>query len=482
MASRKLYLIPVLILTYFFVHFGTDLFYFLKPRQTFLQIILYTIITATLYGSGYIIFKHKKKYTLTFSTLFFLFLFYGAVIDLIRGFLKLNAGFGVGLTMVFAFMLICILIITGCYFLSERMVNKCLKFWAIYCCVLIIYDIVLFFMFAKPEKKYLVTHVENKNLELNDKPTIFYLVFDMYPSDQVLKNYFSFTDTTLSYYLNSNRFFTTNNSRSLYNQTQFSLGSTFSLDTLHYYNDSKIKDYKKRLIAIKNIQHSPLISLFEKSGYTIRNYSLFDIIDQPSKLRFNLNYHLDNILTGTTFYNRQYQGLETDLILANRNINLEPFKKSWSSDVRHDLAFLRKSLFNLLDSIPANKASFNYFHFMMPHPPILYDSNGRDVRVKNRYSNTGLKTAAAHYTSYIRYVNKEIIKMSDSILNKTGKKAIIIIQGDHGYREFTGIFPSEVQYGIQNSIYLPSGNYSGFSNTLTPIQTFGLVLKNELYK
>ena len=116
---------------------------------------------------------------------------------------------------------------------------------------------------------------------------------------------------------------------------------------------------------------------------------------------------------------------------------------------------------------------------MIPHPPAAYDSSGKEVDVRNMYATTNFKKSIDIYINYLIYGNKKIKQMVNKIFDKVGKNVIIIIQGDHGYREFSGRFPDEVKYGIYNAVYLPNNNYTNFNDTINPINTFKQILKNQ---
>ncbi|MBK8310513.1 MAG: hypothetical protein IPL04_05980 [Chitinophagaceae bacterium] len=110
----------------------------------------------------------------------------------------------------------------------------------------------------------------------------------MYPSDSALKKYLHYDNSALNSFLKSKDFYVTGDARSLYAETYFSLGSTLDLVPLEYLKDKSIKSYKKNLLALKNVKHSRLLEIFSTSGYDLRNYSVFDLQDQPSPLSFSM--------------------------------------------------------------------------------------------------------------------------------------------------------------------------------------------------
>jgi hypothetical protein len=480
MNFKKQIIIPFLILLYFFVHYITDFFLFINPGKSFFQVLLYLLVTGFLFIAGYKIFKNKERFTLIFSTLLFLFLFFGSFIDMAGSLFFKGSPILVDTKILIAFFLLVVMVIIICKRFNPDLTKKLLKFWFIYCLVLLCYDITIFFLSDQKEKKYLNSRTQTAHFSVTEKPSVFFLLFDMYPSDLILHKYLKYDNSELNSFLTQKGFFVTGNARSLYEQTYYSLSSTLNLKPLAYLNDSSVKDYKKKLIALKNIEQPDMLNLFERSGYIVRNYSVFNLQGQPSLLQFNLNYHLNNILTSSTFFNRFYDNFEADFFLAARRIDLGYLKKSWSNNIKSDLTTLRTNFNHLVNnSDNTTQPSFNYFHFMIPHPPILYDSLGRENRVKDMYSYNGFNKTIANYTGYIRYGNNEIKKMVDKIFEKYGKKVIIIIQGDHGYRHFPERFPDEVRHGILNAVYLYNKNYTGLNDSMTPIHTFKQVLKNQ---
>ena len=228
------------------------------------------------------------------------------------------------------------------------------------------------------------------------------------------------------------------------------------------------------------MKHSRLLEIFSTSGYDLRNYSVFDLQDQSSPLSFSMKNHLDNILTSSTFFNWMYYSFETDFFKSNNNIDLGFLKTGWSTKVKSDVRFQFDEFNKIVDNFSvSHRPAFNYFHFNMPHPPIIYDSAGNELGIRDMYSFYGYERATNNFLNYIKYVNGEIKKMVESIMSKIGKNVIIIIQGDHGYREFSNRFSQEMRLSIYNAVYLPDFNYNGFIDTMKPIQTFKKIMDNQ---
>lgn len=480
MHNRQSTIIPFIILLYFFFHFISDFFYFLDFWKVVSQVIKYFFFVGLLYWIGYKIFSRKGHFTLAFSTMLFFFLFYGVLMKtlVIIGVMK---SFEVVTTkLLLSYLAICLIIVVLIFRLSKRKVANLLRFWMIYCIVLIVYDTAFLVFSAKEEKKYLTEKRKERRIESERKPEIFFLLFDMYPSDSALKEYLHFDNSALNLFLKSKNFYVTGDAKSLYTETYFSLGSTLDLLPLEYLKDKSVKSYKKSLLALKNVKHSRLIEIFRASGYDLRNYSVFDLQDQPSPLRFSMKSHLDNILTSSTFLNWMYYSFETDFFKSNSKIDLGFLKTGWSTKVKSDVRFQFDEFNKIVDNFSVNnRPAFNYFHFNMPHPPVLYDSVGNELGIRDMYSFYGYERATKNFLNYIKYVNTEIKRMVESIMSKVGKNVIIVIQGDHGYREFSDKFSQEMKLSIYNAVYLPDSNYNGFTDTMKPIQTFKKILANQ---
>lgn len=479
MSHKKILLVPFIILLYFFVHYSTDFWYFLQPLNIIKSILKYLIVVVLIMMVGLKSLDNRIRFLACFSTLLFLFLFYGSFIDTGIALKWIEPVTHIDVGMMLIFFAVCALVVFICYRIKESRLLLLLKFWMIYCSALMVYDTALFIVSAHPEKKYLADTTAERKFQPAKKTSVFFLLFDMYPSDTVLQRYLQFDNSANANFLKRQGFYVTGNSRSLYDETYNSLASTLNVQSLGFYNDPAIKDYKKPLLALKKVETALLPSLFKRAGYTFRNFAVFDIGDQPSPLQFNLTYHLKNSFTGATFFNRCYNDFETDFFLANRGINLNFFKRSWSNQIKADTRFLGTSFENLIQGFPEAKPSLNYFHFMIPHPPILYDGSGNELPIKSRYAFNGFDSTNKRYVEYLKYGNKLIQHMINRIFEKAGKDVVIILQGDHGYREFSSQFPNAVRYGVMNAIYLPGKNYGGLYDSITVLSTFRQVLKNE---
>jgi hypothetical protein len=307
----------------------------------------------------------------------------------------------------------------------------------------------------------------------NKKVPVFFLLFDMYPSDTVLKKYLGYDNVAIKEWLEQNNFYVTKNTKALYKETYACLASTLNLSPLSYYTDGSIPYYKRTLLCLQNCNAALVPAIFNNNSQNLKNYSVFQLANISSPLQFNLSYHLKNALTNTTFFNRVYNSFEPDWFTSKINTSL--FKKPWSKKVEEDIIFLHNKFSNDLKNENID-GGFHYYHFMLPHPPMVFDSNGKKNNIKDMYSLSDRKRSVENFISAVGYANKTIQTTVDRLLKKYNKEVIILIQGDHGYREYADYYPKDVQLGAYNAIYLPNHHYVNFSDSSSHILMMQQVL------
>ena len=172
MHNRQSTIIPFIILIYFFFHFISDFFYFLDLWKVVSHVIKYFFFVGLLYWIGYKIFSRKDHFTLAFSTMLFFFLFYGVLMKTLVTIGVMKSFEVVTTKLLLSYLAICLLIVVLIFRLSKRKVVNLLRFWMIYCIVLIVYDTAFLVFSAKEEKKYLTEKRKERRIESERKPEI----------------------------------------------------------------------------------------------------------------------------------------------------------------------------------------------------------------------------------------------------------------------------------------------------------------------
>jgi hypothetical protein len=158
----------------------------------------------------------------------------------------------------------------------------------------------------------------------------------------------------------------------------------------------------------------------------------------------------------------------------------EMAKRHWENSTREQI---KKRDFNniVIDSllkIPLQKTSspkFIYAHVYLPHPPFFYDESGSENDLKTILNERSQKSKSL-FLSYLKYTNKVAIKIIDRIKQASGDSSLIILQSDHGFRDFEG-GPSYPQAFFKNysAFYFPDKNYSALYDTMSNINTFPVI-------
>ena len=86
-----------------------------------------------------IFFKDKKRFTLAFCSILFIFLFFGSITDTAVAIQILKPFAAVDIKMAGSFLAVCIAIVLIIQKINESVVEKLLKFWLIYCVAVLFY-------------------------------------------------------------------------------------------------------------------------------------------------------------------------------------------------------------------------------------------------------------------------------------------------------------------------------------------------------
>ena len=325
---------------------------------------------------------------------------------------------------------------------------------------------------ADPEKKISTSYL---SCDTCSKPDIYYILLDGYTNSSTLRKEFSFDNSSIEKFLTAKGFYIINESRSNYNFTHMSMASVFNLNYLTHLDNNKTFYTKEFLQSYYTMYKNEWCRILQKEGYGIRNYSIFNIEGAPVQVAPYLTELSYRSVPGQTFFNK----LNRDIGWKLNNI-LSPTDKI-STERKKYIDENIKRIEETYDGVLretrqiSSSARFVYAHFMLPHETFYFDSTGK--RFPYLYT---IKTQLnkPDYVNQLSYTNKYIIEpLVDSIINHNHRPAIIIIQGDHGYRNYP---PEQIDLEFENfnAVYFPGKNYSDFNDTQTSVNTFRIVLNN----
>lgn len=299
----------------------------------------------------------------------------------------------------------------------------------------------------------------NSNLKFSPIPdslkrNVYYLVFDEYASSLSLKQRFNF-DNPIDSILTKEGFAVIPKSVSNYNFTPFSIASTLNMSYLDGFKPDSItsKEYEIINSAIAN---NNVVNFLLDNNYRIFNLSIFDFDHHPSKLKSSFLPTGTILITRNTLFNHVLKDTEWFLYTRKSPFRFLYKKEVYSSNTNNNL-ILREFEKKLSSEAPL----FVYAHFEMPHPPFYYNSKGEE-RSEDEVLNEQLlpNQPVEQYLNNVSYTNKKIEWLVNTIQSYEKGQAIIIIAGDHGFRDkASGID----HFRNFNAVYLPASVKSGFS-------------------
>ncbi len=271
---------------------------------------------------------------------------------------------------------------------------------------------------------------EKIKIESNTRQNIYLFIVDAMPPVEIADKILNTDSNNFLNELSSKGFTYIKNSKSLYGNTFFTLGSIFNLKPLEKINDKLGNDFN-------NLKHPKLTfpTLLRKNNISNLEYNLLEMgydikwigshfancygynstycIDSISNSNFLINYENLSFLKKTSFQPIMHY------ILKIFNIDIEEkiiFKSNNAIGAFNQ--FLKKNG-------KPEKPTFILTHHLISHWPYLVDNNCNFEKNDGKLNKTGIKKAFE--------CNKKLISnITDSIIN-FDRDAIVLIQSDHNW-------------------------------------------------
>lgn len=312
-------------------------------------------------------------------------------------------------------------------------------------------------------KKHTIESSLGKNTH---SPDIYYIILDSYTSSDVLRRFYNFNNREFYEYLAEKGFYIAKRSHSNYEVTALSLSSSLNMEYITEVMLERYKKTKSMPFALKFDESNKLIDILESKGYKYINLgkSKYSDVSDDLSMQFERYLLFKYLLDKTLLY--IFQDVYT-----------------------FDLGYRRKienSFEELAKIVNLKGPKFVFAYFMPPHPPFfVFGPKGEKFRLD--------KIMTYHprqlYVYHISYINRKIKEVIDTILLKSEKPPIIILQGDHGCA--IGLFNAwfDTNWLIQrmsvfNAYYLPGEGKKFLYDSITPVNTFRIILSyyfNEDY-
>ncbi len=338
---------------------------------------------------------------------------------------------------------------------------------------------ILFFHFSKRIDVNEVSGLPTSSV--SQKPDIYYIVLDAYTREDTL-NKLGFDNSPFLEELRELGFYVASCSTSNYGGTANSMAATLNMNYLWEVVPRKNANDTGTAALYASIKNSAIQQYLQSLGY--------------HTVAFETGYHWLNLDDANIFLSPDINYFWAETLLPFEDIFikttlLKPFIERGLIDITiEDTTFSQykihyRTAHFALDALPSlakNEApTFTYFHLIVPHPPFIFLPDGTFNPDANYYNDGGVGYGATQaysiegYFNNIQFVNASITKIIRKILAESDTPPIIIIQGDHGMR-----FIDKDRYNIINAYYLPGLGDSVLYSSITPVNSFRIVLNEYL--
>jgi hypothetical protein len=450
-------LLPATLILHNFVLYKFLLFY----AGSYILFILYLSLPLIVYLIVSRVLKRKNPVViLILVLLFILYFFFGALQDF---FLKYPLTRQLGKTYVLPF----IFLLPFIYLFFYK--AETIKFLRAICFIIIFFflgELSLFFWNLKnfDESPKLKEQVNLEHKATADGLNIFHIVFDGYTNSATLKELFNFSNDIDSF-LVQNGFYVAGRSKSNYNFTPYSFSSILNLSYLEVTPAHLVRNSKNFFLGEKNYKDNLVFNFFRKKGYRVMHYSLLDD-----------HRHIDrlgNFAPRTPAHSVRYQTLERIALNPWLWTKIKKDKSGLPAAVRENLAYYdqynKKGYDVLASNMGGNSKTYCLVHFFLPHAPYVYTGTRLDSLTLEEITNQ------QGYVEQVGYTNELIKKIVVEL--KKDKRNIIVIQGDHGFRDFDiSQHPVALQNEVLNAFYFPNGDYGKLSDSISLVNTYRVIL------
>jgi len=369
------------------------------------------------------------------------------------------------------------LFVVGAYFLirTRRNLNKLTIIFNITALVLILFpmiNITIYETNSAPQGTKLSDDIGRYTVDLvkpDILPDIYYIIFDRYSSARTLEEVYDFDNSEFINYLSDKGFYVANESRSNYENSPKSIGSSLNMNFIHEETSEKWigSHTPQELMRDYNAWH-----LLKSLGY---EYIHFGSWFEPTRV----NEYADE--------NVNYWAMPEFSWFLFQTTWAYPFSITMNIIDNFGEVHYKRVLykFEKLAEIPQREEpTYVFAHMLIPHPPFIFDREGNYIsqEVADKKNMTTLRQDQLIAT------NNMIMNLIDELLSHSEVPPIIILQADEGSRparylinppEFIWDEATEAEwrekYGILNAYYLPDVDNDVLYPSITPVNSFRLI-------
>ena len=466
-------LIPV----FFVFHGFVENCYYIRFTDCWLLFGIYTGAAIVVYLLGWLLLKSRFKAALFSSFVMSFYLFFGALHD----FLRKNSIF----LHKYSILLPAFLVMTVLLILYLRKKSSFLRVTLFLNSLLIIYMVVdggiltwkLLFKDRKTSPDQSLAYLPVIRCDTCSKPDIYFIIFDDYSGSSTLKDVYHYDNSSFDRFLEEEGFHIQKRSRSNYAATPLSIASMLNFAYLSNLDSSHFLASEDYTDLAESIAKNRVAGFLLSQGYSIVNYSIFDLPGHPStryQTFFPVKTELISHRTLLGYIERDLrEGLENDFedsifLSGKRTVEFDRTNRLFLAQTKEESQ--KKS----------DHPRFIYTHLIMPHFPFFYDSlmHRRPLRdIASREDED-----PEYYLQYLPYTNSCAMDLISTIKRNTGGNAVIIFMSDHGFRYIpNGKDLPGYAFNNQNAVYFPDGDYHLFYDSISAVNQFRVIF-NKMFR
>ena len=320
---------------------------------------------------------------------------------------------------------------------------------------------------------------------VDPRPDVYYIILDAYGRNDILQTIYDFDNSDFLNALKARGFYVAEQASSNYIQTMLSLSSSLNMNYIQSLKADGAKiENRGDLISI--LEDNKVRSVLAQNGYQTVSFR-----NEYKATLPNADIYYDDSETGFVYPVTAFESILIDHTLARVLTVLPAFHKALIEMPYDTHRHYILSTFSMLQETPSLDGDyFIYAHIIAPHPPFVFDAKGvplpHNEPFKLADANHFIKdhSRKAYITGYrqqMQYINTLMLETVDAILATSKTPPIIIIQGDHGpgaylhWGSLEKTLPGE-RFSMLNAYYFPDQDYSQLYPSISPINSFRVVL------
>jgi len=319
-------------------------------------------------------------------------------------------------------------------------------------------------LFEQPQKPATLTSAA---LSSNRLPDIYYIILDGYARQDVLAEMYGYDNGPFVEDLKRLGFIVLPRARTNYSFTTQSLASSLNMR----YIDELNKAPNQEVESLRLILENRIMTEMKTNGYQVIQFSSGWTVTGQVMPEADINFNCRSLNQYTVMLAR------TSVL---RFFMGQPFYVASQRDI------LSYNLSKLKDIPRMPKRKFVFLHLVCPHPPFVFDRMGR---LPDR--NKAMRKLEAdwlpkeRYVDQLHYLNGKVMEAVRQIIQLSPTPPVIVIQGDHGpatdkLKALPTPETSKMRTSILNAYYLPGKGRELLYPTITPVNTFRLILNAYL--